>query len=48
MMDGQGWRCRAGCAMNLHIENGETCRFAGDLAEPAGESVTGAAGAAEP
>ena len=26
--------------MNLHIENAETCRLAGDLAEPAGESVT--------
>ena len=28
--------------MNLRIENAETCRLAGDLAEPAGESVTGA------
>ena len=28
--------------MNLHIENEETCRLAGNLAEPAGESVTGA------
>ena len=36
MMDGQGWRRRAGCAMSLHIENEETCRLAGDLAEPAG------------
>ena len=46
MMDGQGRRRRAGCAMNFHIENEETCRLAGDLAEPAGESVTGAATAA--
>ena len=28
--------------MNPRIENEETCRLAGDLAEPAGESVTGA------
>ena len=28
--------------MNLHIENEETCRLAGDLAELTGESVTGA------
>ena len=42
MMDGQGRRHRAGCAMNLHVENEKTCRIAGDLAEPAGESVTGA------
>lgn len=35
-MDGQGRRHRAGCAMNLHIENEETCRLAGELAEPAG------------
>ena len=41
-MDGQGRRRRAGCAMNLYIENEETCRLVGDLAEPAGESVTGA------
>ena len=41
-MDGQGWCRRAGCAMNLHIENEETCRLADDLAELTGESVTGA------
>ena len=29
-------------AMNLHIENEETCRLAGDLAELTGESVAGA------
>ena len=45
-MDGQGRCRRAGCAMNLHIENEETRRLAGDLAEPAGESVTGAIAAA--
>ena len=32
--------------MNLHIENEETCRLAGDLAELTGESVTGAVTAA--
>ena len=28
--------------MNIHIENEEACRLAGDLAELTGESVTGA------
>ena len=28
--------------MSLNIENGETCRLAGELAQPTGETMTGA------
>lgn len=43
IMDGHGALPSSGePAMNIHIENEEACRLAGDLAELTGESVTGA------